>query len=353
MKRELTVLPHLKIHPDKIITYNQYHWSPEKSKSDNPKIQNLQSSPTYEHLLSSKRSAEGKLSKIAMKKMGLAVDYLVLLAQPKQAHNEFTGKSFQFRMAFITLTLSSKQIHSDNEIKDKCLDSFLIEIGKKYHVKRYVWRAEKQQNGNIHFHILIDKFIAWSELRDVWNRIQNKLKYVDNYRTELKALHKNGFQVRKDLVKKWDEKKQYQAYLKAKKTDFHNPNSTDIHSLKKITNVKAYIKKYISKGHKGSEVDKNEVPEHLKVIGRIWGCSHNLSGIKGLILPVDNDISEVLTAIKDIPQIHAHHDSYFSIYYIDYSDFNNRHTKFIFDLFMKYLHTNFDLPVNYILPLTG
>ena len=99
-----------------------------------------------------------------------SLDYLLLMANPIRAQSNFSGRCFTFKMAFITLSLSSTQIHSDNEIKEKCLNQFLIEIRKRYRVKNYIWRAEKQKNGNIHFHVVIDKFIAWSELRDRWNQ---------------------------------------------------------------------------------------------------------------------------------------------------------------------------------------
>ena len=67
----------------------------------------------------------------------------------------------QYKLTFITLTLPSKQIHSDNEIKSKCLNQFLIELKKNHSVSRYIWKAEKQENNNIHFHIIADKFIKW------------------------------------------------------------------------------------------------------------------------------------------------------------------------------------------------
>ena len=73
---------------------------------------------------------------------------------------------------FITLTLSSIQKHSDNFIKRYMLGAFIKSIKLNYGVKYYYWRAEKQKNGNIHFHLIVDKYIDYNSLRQKWNLIQ-------------------------------------------------------------------------------------------------------------------------------------------------------------------------------------
>ena len=89
-----------------------------------------------------------KISSQATRKIGKAVDYLVFFATNKKIQSSANGKALNFKIAFITLTLSSNQIHSDNEIKSKLLNQFIIEAKKKWKIKNYVWRAEKQENGN-------------------------------------------------------------------------------------------------------------------------------------------------------------------------------------------------------------
>jgi hypothetical protein len=179
--------------------------------------------------------------------------------------------------------LSSNQIHTDNEIKSNLLNQFLIEAKNKWKVKNYLWRAEKQKNGNIHFHILTDKFIPWNELRNVWNRIQNKLGYVDSYREEMLEFHKGGFQVREALLAKWDYKSQIKAYKAGCASDWNNPNSTDIHSLRLISDTKAYVMKYVAKDEQAGET-----------IGRMWGCSYDLTNITGARVVVDSLIGDEL-----------------------------------------------------------
>jgi hypothetical protein len=353
MKATLTLLPYVSIYPSKITVTQEAHWEPSKPG----KYQELEEDETtkvkYEHLLSSKRKANGKLSDIAVRKMSKAIDYLLFVAAPKKVKERISGKIINFKVAFITLTLSSRQIHTDKEIRESLLNQFLIEVKKKYNVKNYVWRAEKQKNGNIHFHLLFDKFIHYSELRDMWNRIQNKLGYVDRYRDEMKDWHKEGFRLRQELTGKWEADKQYQAWLKAKKSDYNNPNSTDIHSLYRIKNVKKYITKYMSK----DDIDLSQLSEaereKLTVEGRLWGCNFELSNIKGAKLPVDNEISEMLCELNEDPKVHKIHDTYYSVFLIDANKLSVRGFDRLFDALKQYCSKQFSLPYNFELEISG
>lgn len=149
---------------------------------------------------------------------------------------------------FVTCTLSSQQIHCDKTINRKILVPFIINLGRKHRVKNYVWKAELQENGNIHYHILTDRFIPWRELRDLWNSCQEKLGYISRF--EEKHKHRD-------------------------------PNSTDIHSLKKIKNVHAYIGKYMSK----------DSTERL-ICGHTWGRSDNLIKLQSYTFHNDYEFHE-------------------------------------------------------------
>ncbi|MCS7020181.1 MAG: hypothetical protein RMJ87_14205, partial [Cytophagales bacterium] len=79
----------------------------------------------------------------------------------------------------ITLTLSSEQKHDDRTIKKVLLNHFLTELRENHNVEHYYWVAETQENGNIHFHVLIDVYIDKQKLSSIWNRIQAKLGYTE------------------------------------------------------------------------------------------------------------------------------------------------------------------------------
>jgi len=342
VKSQLILIPTITVHPNKISLYKQIHWDPVKPERKSNDCSFVNYEKKYEHLLEYSRTANGGVSSTAKKKITKAIDYLLLFASDKKIMMVKSGRSFTFKIAFITLTLPSTQKHDDNEIKRKCLNSFLIELQKYENVKNYVWRAEKQKNGNIHFHIIIDKFVHWNTIRNRWNRIINKLGYVDEYRNNLKEFYKNGFRLREDLINNWPEHKQRAAYKRNTETDYHNPNSTDIHSIKKIRNIQHYFVKYMTKtdGPQPSQTtNKNDFETQT---GRIWGSSAKLQNIRGAQIVLDNEMEEELSGIIASSSCKFYHADYFSVFHVNISDCSRSGSARIFQKFSQYLIKEFD-----------
>ncbi len=309
----------ISIHPDRINFYSEVNWYPYKPRRD-PSV----------HLIDVSRDHKGKVSPVARRKISRAIEYLLFLANEKVLPDTTHGKAYSFKLCFITLTLPSAQIHSDQVIKARCLNQFFIEARKKWHVKNYLWRAEKQKNGNIHFHILADKFVPWSEMRDVWNRIVNKLGYVDRYRDQMRAFHEGGFRIREDLLKSWSYKNQIKSYNSSKVNDWASPNSTDIHSVWKIKNIKAYICKHCT---------KDEQSEGLT--GRLWGCNEDLSYVPGARIVIDQPISDALRSIfnKHAPDVYE--GAYFSSASIKFEWLKDSDSTLLFQAFAGFLNDHF------------
>lgn len=225
-------------------------------------------------------ATEGVISYKASKRIELALSWLLYKAKPKYVTDFETGKRFMFKINFITLTLPSKQLHSDQEIKSKCLNNFLAVCRKKFNLSNYMWRAEAQANGNIHFHLVTDKYIHYKELNRLWNQSINLLGYVDRFHEKFKH---------------------------------RTPPSTDVHSVKHVKRLVSYLSKYFaknkafgcigelrelngnqfevlygSKQYKAEEANKKlgKVVGHVlgglirKVEGRQWFCSQSLSCLK-------------------------------------------------------------------------
>jgi hypothetical protein len=150
---------------------------------------------------------------------------------------------------FVTLTLSSKQKHSDQYIRRYMLNQFIQICERKHNVWHHLYVCEKQKNGNIHFHLLIDSFIDWKILRDHWNKIQDLHGYI----TPFRKLYSHS-----------------------------NPNSTDIHALRGVKDVVSYIIKYMTKEQ-----------DTLKVKGRIWGCSDALRKLIPYEKVIEGDLMKV------------------------------------------------------------
>lgn len=114
----------------------------------------------------------------------------------------------------ITLTLSQFQTTDDKYIKRNMLQVFIKDLQYNFNVKYYFWKAEKQKNGNLHFHLLIDRFIPMRHIQKSWNRIQKKQGYLNNY---------------------YKDKGHY------------NAPSTHVKSIYKSKNKVQYVMKYVSK----------------------------------------------------------------------------------------------------------
>jgi hypothetical protein len=90
---------------------------------------------------------------------------------------------------FCTLTLPVKVTAEDDYKIKKIFDTWLKNIVQNKGVKLYVWRAEAQLNGNIHFHIVFDRFLDQKQLKKSWYRqlhenglTNKKLSYEEHSR---------------------------------------------------------------------------------------------------------------------------------------------------------------------------
>lgn len=131
-----------------------------------------------------KAKQDGEMSQQAKSRFSTALNWLFLFADKKKVYSKqpWEGKdkkmhhTFSFRLAMITLTLTAPQCHTDAEIKELCLQPFLNWLTRS-HKCSFVWKAETQLNGNIHFHINVDKFIPWKSVRSKWNSLLAKQGY--------------------------------------------------------------------------------------------------------------------------------------------------------------------------------
>jgi len=323
----MEILPYISIKPGYISTYNLPEFQKKRTKRQVDNQINLLNNNT-----------NGMISRKANKRVKEAIDWLVLLSKQKKFKSKKTGKTYTFNINFVTLTLASKQIHSDQIIKSKLLNQFLLELKRDFKVMNYLWRAEAQKNGNIHFHIVTDKFIPHDWLRDVWNRIQNKLGYVDRYREFMQEYHKDGFKVREDLLKYWNYKSQLRAYKTGMKGKWQNPNSTDVHSIRKIKNISAYLSKYCTKNGKTKFVPNGksrtyhivengkkvsfkiecvkEVITERPILGKLWGLSHSLSKLSSAIDFRFGEVYQELAMIRKRFRDRVKEFDYTTVYYV-------------------------------------
>lgn len=186
-----------------------------------------------------KNVAQGIISDKAHTRIMDAVQWLLFFSDKKTVYSKKHKKHFTFRLAFITLSISSTSLLTDNYILEHLFQPFLKWMSHKHNAINYIWKAEIQpkryyERGErcIHFHITINKFIHYLAVRHKWNRLQ-----------VAHGLLKEGI----------------------------DAPSTEIKSVIRDEQIGYYLAKYITK-----KPDADE----LKVTCKVWGCNHALSNIK-------------------------------------------------------------------------
>lgn len=177
----------------------------------------------------------GIISDKADKNIRAAVNWLVMAAEQKRVFRKSTNSWFNFKINFITLTLPDTfEPVKAEAFKKALLNPFLTYARKYWKMRNYIWKVEYQKNGKLHLHLTTDTFIHHARIRKQWN----KLLGANGYLTKFYRDHGHS-----------------------------NPNSTDIHSVRKIRNIAAYIAKYMAKNDQAQE----------KEVGKIWSCNQELS----------------------------------------------------------------------------
>lgn len=252
------MIPYMQIRPNLILTYELPESPFRRTKLE--KLAERKGTSTGEESplqnLKGKAAYSGDMTESSIKRLRKVVNTLYAIAENKQAVNFKTGKYFTFKLNFITLTLPSPQGKvTDKELKKEVLDVWIKAAKRKFKLRSYVWKAERQKNGNLHFHLTTDTYIPFDQLRDSWNQRLERLGFISEF--ERKHGHRN-------------------------------PNSTDVHATYKVKNLAGYLVKYMTK--KNGEGDIIE--------GKVWDCSENLKQKERCEFVIDSEIAEWLEAVR-------------------------------------------------------
>ena len=298
-------------------------------------------------------------------------------------------RSYARFLTFVTLTLPSEQSHDDQFLRRYLLTPFLAELQRLYNVGEYLWKAELQNNGNIHWHVLIDQYIHWAQLRQAWNRHLDKLGYISKYTEKrlqeapieidfltklpqhgtINQLHPRINALSSALMSRPQTPdsfqtciKRFSRYLREIKGNYNvsdvlnrikadyasgfiNPNSTDIHAPEKIKNLCSYITKYICKKEikhisrpaACAPQTKSIVcevvgahPAAATLFGRVWGCSDGLRTLKNFVTTECDKTKGFLTFIKSRNLVRHFDGEFFSFDAFNLYELLNKYCKSLF-----------------------
>lgn len=195
-----------------------------------------QPSPPYNHrrnIEGFKKAYSGKVAAGTEKRIRKAIDIFLQTTPTRRIWNPVIEIFHDFRLGFLTLTIAETRRNIDaKEGHQKLLRPFL-DWAKTKGVKNYIWKAELQERGQLHYHLTIDEFIHYMDIQKKWNYLQKAAGLLDDY---------------------------------ARRNGHFNPNSTDIHSVRNVQNFDVYLAKYIAKASQNQ----------AKLNGKVWDCSQGL-----------------------------------------------------------------------------
>jgi hypothetical protein len=177
----------------------------------------------------------------------------------------------KLKFVLITLTLPVEQFHSDKYLKLKLLKPFIKKIELDYQAHRWMWRAEKQKNGNIHFHIAIDKYIDKNILNDIYLHYLKSLGYLQIYQQSHPG---------------------------------QNPPALNVTGQKHMYNPVSYLTKYLSKNAGYDCVD-----------GANWRMSNMLVNMKPFQFYDIDNFENRLRQLVDSKQATIFEDDFFTVYH--------------------------------------
>lgn len=317
--------PYISIQPNRITTYYQRDVTQPTNSTQNQPNQQPRNNNTGRDL-----------SAKAAKRLKSKIQWLLTFSKPKKIFNDYTNRYFTFNINFITLTLPTPQAHHDTTIKSQALNQFITELRKSFQLENYVWRAEAQRNGNIHFHFVTDTYLPWFVIRRIWNRQLRKLGYIDRYHQKFSNMSWKDYVKYSQKIGVKDLSIIKKRFDYGKKTNWTDPNTTDIHSVQKIRNIGAYLSKYMAKGTKAKSKDGRYNLQYRRISGRLWGCSASLSKCKSIIELRDSTFNALMDAAAAVKNAFVLQENYFTFIGVDFKQLGARWVQYINKLFLNY-----------------
>lgn len=239
-----------------------------------------------------------KMSVKARRRLRTAINWLVFLSAKRRVVRKSGHYMNDFQIAFVTLTLPTAQMHSHEEIKSKALNHFLTIARQKWGIENYVWKAELQSNGNIHFHLTWDKYVHYMAIRREWNQVLAGMGYIAEYKAKFSAMTFQDYQEFRAQNSPASPEKVLRAYKYGQATRWTNPNTTDVKKVDSVRNLASYLSKYLAKDVAKGDLTPEQQVSLETFTGRKWFLSRSLSSLKSLVIPYSYDLKELLKKLR-------------------------------------------------------
>ena len=279
-------MPKVSLQPNKVTIYNEVleiDYANEKLKPLS-KNRTIKYDPiTNEKIEFKKQYHNFVISNAAQKKIKEKINWLYLLSKARYTKTYSGVEIHNFKINFLTLTLPSSQKHPTSQITSECLNQFLTEMKQRTKMENYVWRLEFQENGNVHYHIVTDTYIDYFFARDVWNRIINKLGYVNEYQEKFSKMTLNEYWINSQKYDSCTFDKCAKRYAKGKSENWTKPPSVDVKVCTSNKAIANYISKYFGKQEANKTIKNSLDNEENSFSLRLWFCSRSLSKLTSIV----------------------------------------------------------------------
>lgn len=197
-----------------------------------------------------KKNYTGKMSAAAQRRVSKKVLCWYTGCEAYNSHVKGILERDKKKLVFVTLTLSSTQFTSDLEVKRQLLKPFIRFLREKKGCRNWLYKCERQKNGRIHFHVIIDKYIKKEDIRETWNNLQEKEGYLDEYQ---------------------------QKYGKL------DAPSTEIKLVRNQAQCERYIAKYIAKDDEDATIE-----------GAVWSSSVSVATLEFFNFAETEEVNEAI-----------------------------------------------------------
>lgn len=225
-----------------------------------------------------KKNYTGKMSKAAKRRVSKKILCWYTGCEAYNAGYKIKLEKDKKKLVFITLTLSSTQFTSDLEVKKQLLKPFTRYLREKKGCRNWLYKCERQKNGNIHFHIVIDKYIPKEDIREAWNFLQEREGYLSEYQAKYGKLE---------------------------------APSTEIRLVRNQAQCERYIAKYIAKDDENATIE-----------GAVWSSSVSVATLEFFNFAETDEINEAINEACVSGKIKYFKNDAFVVYFCQNYQFN-------------------------------
>lgn len=262
------------------------------------------------------------------------INYLHTFANARTI-TTYTGKTiYNFKCAFVTLTLPSAQKTPTHAVSKELLDPLLQVLRQRLKMENYVWRLEFQKNGNVHYHIVTDTYIDYHFVSQQWNNILEKHGYISDYAAKMKSLGWSGYLATYGQNPKTNKADLFERWQKGESQLWRQPNTADVRNVAGNRNIGGYISKYFSKPA-GASVS-NSLDNEANSFGlRLCFWSRSLSRVKTDSMPMGYYQANFVKLLQSVPGVVKKVFDYATVWYYDLNTLPYSVKSFFDDFFTK------------------